>query len=94
MKEQRAYQFPPQLGQVHYYFGYSGKEILILVGIGISSMYGLMITMHVLVLLPFIMSSILLCRIGGNQSVWQILHRAYGYFIANPMIYEYMEDEI
>lgn len=88
MGEKREYQFPPQLGETHIYFGYSGWEWITIVIGGVISMYILTITMNLCVLIPILIYSVLTCRLAENMSVFHILRRAYIYFIAEPMIYD------
>lgn len=90
---EREYQFPPQLNQQHIYFGYSGSAWLLLIGLGILSFYLLMLTFNILSLLPMCLLSLLLFRPLGKESVMCMLKRAYVYFIAEPMVYDYNEGE-
>lgn len=86
------YQFPPQLGQVNVYFGYTGWEWVMLVLGGVISLYVTIMTLNVIALVPLSMFCLLVFKVNGSTSLMHLLIRAYGYFIAQPMIYDYLEE--
>lgn len=91
--KKKEYLFPPQLGQVNIYFGYTGWEWLILGLGGVMSLYVMIETMNMLSVMPIILFALLCFKPLPNRSLSYLLIRAYVYFIAQPMLYDYMEEQ-
>lgn len=92
MEKVKEYQFPPQLGQTHIYFGYTGWEWVVIALGSVVSLYAFLATINVLVILPVIMFSLLCCKPTGNTCMMSVLLRSYNYFVAKPMTYDYKEE--
>lgn len=90
MKE-KEYQFPPQIGQAHIYFGYRGWELVMIAFFGVISLYLFIQMQNIFIMLPVTMFSLLCCKPNNRQSIFQVLKRAYNYFIAKPITYDYLE---
>lgn len=88
------YQFPPQLGESHIYFGYKLSEWFILVIAGLISVYATLITLNPVVLLPLIFFALLVFKPNSTTSLLHFLIRAYNFFVANPISYDYQEEQI
>lgn len=88
---EKEYQFPPQIGQSHIYFGYRGWELISIAFGTVLSLYLFIQIQNITILLPISMFSLLSCKPNNRQSIFHILKRTYNYFIAHPITYDYLE---